>query len=102
MSEIQKSLIREYGKAAATLVCERTITKLEEIKDTLSGDDSPLENAWEEICCQVQGEESIFWDTYQDFQKPFYHNQNLYQVKDVPQMLPEFHVFYRSLLQKAR
>lgn len=66
MSEIQKSLIREYGKAAATLVCERTITKLEEIKDTLSGDDSPLENAWEEICCQVQGEESIFWDTYQD------------------------------------
>ena len=30
----------------------------------LSGDDSGLLNVWEEVCAQVQGEESIFWETY--------------------------------------
>lgn len=31
-----------------------------------SGDDSGLENIWEEICVQVQGEQSIFWSMYED------------------------------------
>jgi hypothetical protein len=31
-----------------------------------SGDDTPLKNVWEEICVQVQGEESIMWDAYTD------------------------------------
>lgn len=30
----------------------------------LSGDDSGLKNTWDEICVQVQEEESQFWDTY--------------------------------------
>lgn len=30
----------------------------------LSGDDSILTNTWEEICVQIQGERSIFWDAY--------------------------------------
>ncbi len=30
----------------------------------LSGDDSGLVNVWEEICVQVSGEETAFWDTY--------------------------------------
>jgi hypothetical protein len=29
-----------------------------------SGDDSGLTNAWEEICVQVQGEQSALWDAY--------------------------------------
>lgn len=29
-----------------------------------SGDDSGLNNLWDEICVQVQHEESIFWDMY--------------------------------------
>ncbi len=64
MSAIQKDLIREYAVAAATTVAEQAISALTKCTDTLSGDDSGLENAWEEICVQVQGEESFFWDTY--------------------------------------
>ena len=30
----------------------------------MSGDDSGLKNLWDEICVQVQREESIFWDMY--------------------------------------
>jgi len=66
VSTIQKSLIREYAKAAGERICEQAIKDLEAITVTLSGDDSPLENAWEEICAQVKGEESLFWDVYQD------------------------------------
>lgn len=34
-----------------------------------SGDDSPLESIWEEICVQVQGEQSALWDLYEDIVK---------------------------------
>lgn len=30
----------------------------------LSGDDTCLTSVWEEVCVQVQGEESCFWDAY--------------------------------------
>ena len=33
---------------------------------TLSGDDTVLGNVWDEICVQVQYEESIFWDAYKE------------------------------------
>ena len=66
MSTIQESLIEEYAKAAGERVCLQAINVLEAITSTLSGDDSPLENAWEEICAQAQGEESFFWDAYQE------------------------------------
>ncbi len=32
----------------------------------LSGDDSGLENIWEEICVQAQGERSFHWDAYEE------------------------------------
>ena len=32
-----------------------------------SGDDTPLQNIWDEFCVQVQGEEFIFYDAYLDF-----------------------------------
>ncbi len=66
MSSIQEKLIREFAEAAARIVCDRAIQNLVAITTTLSGDDSGLENAWEEICVQVQGEESFFWDTFAD------------------------------------
>lgn len=66
MSEIEKDLIRGYAAAAATIVVDQTVATLMTYTDTLSGDDSGLENAWEEICVQVQGEESFFWDTYRE------------------------------------
>ena len=32
----------------------------------LSGDDSELDTTWDEICVQVQDEESVFWDVYDE------------------------------------
>ncbi len=31
-----------------------------------SGDDSPLKNVWDEICVQMQTEESVMWEVYLD------------------------------------
>jgi hypothetical protein len=32
----------------------------------LSGEDSVLKNVWDEICVQVQGEESVDWKAYEE------------------------------------
>lgn len=40
--------------------------RLMQCKDTLSGDDSCLNNFWEEFCVQVQQEQSFHWQTYLD------------------------------------
>jgi len=46
-------------------IMQKTIFELKEITETaLSGDDSSLANAWEEICVQIQYEESVCWDVY--------------------------------------
>jgi len=43
----------------------RVIRSLMKIKDAiLSGDESGLTNTWNEICIQVQGEESFHWKIY--------------------------------------
>ena len=39
---------------------------INETQFNLSGDDSCLKNAWEEICAQVQIEESVLWSSYTD------------------------------------
>jgi hypothetical protein len=54
MSRIEEGLIQEYAQAAAATVVEKTIAGLSKCTETLSGDDSGLRNAWEEICVQVQ------------------------------------------------
>jgi hypothetical protein len=43
----------------------KIIRDLQELKNGLqSGDDSGLTNAWDEICVQVQGQESVSWDAF--------------------------------------
>ena len=49
----------------------RVIRHLQEMNAGLSGEDSGLSNCWEEICVQVQHEESIYWDTYVEVVKAF-------------------------------
>src|SRR5439155_16348828 len=41
------------------------IRQLQSMTDCMqSGDDSPLANVWDEVCVQVQGQESVIWETY--------------------------------------
>jgi hypothetical protein len=56
----QEDLCEVFGRIASDVAHD-----LREITDTLSGPDSGLTNAWEEICVQRQDEESYFWEEYE-------------------------------------
>jgi len=46
-------------------VCTKTISTLQGMNDGMqSGDDTPLESLWDEICIQVQYRQSVFYDAY--------------------------------------
>lgn len=64
-----EELTHDCATEAAEAVTQRVVAALKKITVTLSGDDDGLENTWEEICVQVQGEESFFWDTYGEVMK---------------------------------
>ena len=64
MSDIQENLINEYARSAATIVSRKTIRAMQRVTATLSGDDSGLINAWDEICVQIQGDKSSLWYLY--------------------------------------
>lgn len=51
------------------IIADLVIDKLKRLRDKnflLSGDDSGLQNIWEEICVQKQGGESFFWESYEN------------------------------------
>lgn len=63
LSEIE--IARQLAAHTAKRITRRTITALQRLTDCkLSGDDSMLANVWDEICAQVQYEESLAWDVY--------------------------------------
>lgn len=66
MSDIQKNLIREYANQAADEITRKTIRAMQRITYTLSAGDSGLANAWDELCVQVQDEDSNFRDAYDE------------------------------------
>ena len=58
-------VIRELAQGVCRRITRRTIAALQRLTNVcLSGDGSRLKNTWDEICVQVQQEESIFWDAY--------------------------------------
>jgi hypothetical protein len=67
MRELSESaIVTAVAQEAALRITREVIAELESMKETLSGDDSELESIWEEICVQVQHQESIFWETYDE------------------------------------
>ena len=56
----------ELAKTAATRIVRQTVSWLRTLEATLSGEGTVLANVWEEICVQVQYEESVFWDAYKE------------------------------------
>lgn len=71
MSNVEQALIKELADTAAKAIASRVAASLQEITETLSGDDSGLTNAWEEVCVQVQGEESVDWETFREIMSDF-------------------------------
>lgn len=69
----QKEVKEQIYKLASTEaknfcqhIVDTIITQLENLHKGSSPEDFKLKNLWEEICFQVQCEESIEWDLYQD------------------------------------
>jgi hypothetical protein len=64
---IEEALVREFAVKISSRIVKSVVTRLQGMKDNLmSGDDSGLESIWEEICVQVQDEESCFYSLYED------------------------------------
>ena len=63
----EANIARQLAEHTAKRVTSRVITALQRLTDCkLSGDDSVLENTWDEICVQVQFEESFAWEAYKE------------------------------------
>jgi hypothetical protein len=67
VSSIFNRIVHELGQRDQNAF-PKVIRHLQSMKDRYmqSGDDTVLENVWAEICVQVQGQESIFFDAYID------------------------------------
>jgi hypothetical protein len=63
------AIIRTLGNLVCQRISRQVIRNLQELNDKdslLSGDNSGLVNIWDEICVQMQFEESYFWDVYEE------------------------------------
>ena len=65
MSDISQLLNKTIARNAAQIVADAAQAQLMRSKHMLFGDDSNLNNTWEEICVQVQGEQGYFWEAYE-------------------------------------
>lgn len=58
-------VIAEHARTLASRIGQEVVSDLKKITEPLlSGDETILTSVWLEICVQVQGEESYFWDAY--------------------------------------
>jgi hypothetical protein len=59
-----ESIVRDVADRAARRVARKSIAALQKLTGAQSGDDSALKTVWDEICVQMQFEQSPFWDYY--------------------------------------
>jgi IS4 transposase len=52
--------------ALARRIASRVIRQLQRMTVTMSGDDSPLQTTWDEICVQCQYERDFHWSYYDE------------------------------------
>ena len=64
MMKNEGDIIKAFAGEIAKKVTKKTILALQRMPYTLSGDDSRLTTTWDEICVQIQGEESYHWNMY--------------------------------------
>ena len=63
--DYRDKIISAVAKRGCTRVAGRVVQLLQRTTEGMqSGEGSVLANLWDEVCIQVQGEESIFWDVY--------------------------------------
>lgn len=69
--DYRDKLISKLAKTECKRISRKIMRRLMQMDGEMqSGDDSSLKNLWDEICVQVQGEQSIFWSEYLDTVQP--------------------------------
>lgn len=63
---IEQSITHAWAYELKGSCTQEVIAELQTMKDEMLSGDSGLSNVWEEICAQVQGEQSFDWDSYED------------------------------------
>lgn len=59
-------IVSEIADACSGRLVKRVVRRLQRIPITLSGEDSGLQNAWDDTCAQVQQEQSVFWEMFDE------------------------------------
>lgn len=77
---VLEKLIQQVSQDETRRICQKVRLIFTKIEATLSGD-SGLHNAWDEICVQVQFQQSLYWDVHE--------NMILDQIELVVKELPE-------------
>jgi hypothetical protein len=62
----ESAIVKTVAEQAIRRITRKVIADLQRMKHTLSGDDSELKTTWDEICVQVQYEQSFAWDAYNE------------------------------------
>lgn len=62
----ESRIVEDVARAAGKGIAQQVMAELQQMPQTLTGDDSVLETVWEEVCVQVQYEQSYAWDFYHD------------------------------------
>ncbi|MCC7277374.1 MAG: hypothetical protein IT487_03535 [Chromatiaceae bacterium] len=67
----ESAIVEAVAEQAIRRITRQVIADLQRMKDTLSGEGSGLKTTWDEICVQVQYEQSFSWDAYDETVKTF-------------------------------
>lgn len=62
----ESAIVKTVAEQAIRRIIRKVIADLQRMEHTLSGDDSELKTTWDEICVQVQDEQSFAWDVYDE------------------------------------
>jgi len=69
LNKLYSKILKENAENITNGIIKKVIREFQNMKGdafTLSGDDSGLENIWDEICVQVQAEEFVTWNVYEN------------------------------------
>lgn len=61
---LEQQILSKFSEEIAERITQKTITHLQQLDNTLSGDDSGLTNVWDEVCVQQQFQHSFYQEAY--------------------------------------
>ncbi len=65
MSPVSLLINKAVASNVSAMVADAAQASLMRSRHVLSGEDSGLETTWDEICVQVQGDQTAYWDAYE-------------------------------------